>query len=85
VAVNNPPGFSLATGREAVVIPNGPPETLHAVVRRYEVDWVVLESNHPSQLDVIYTHPASLSWLRLADQIADPFGRPVYLLEVIQR
>ncbi len=85
VAVNNPPGFSLATGREAVVIPNGPPETLHAVVRRFQVDWVVLESNHPSQLDPLYTHPASLPWLRLADQIADPFGRPVYLLEVVRR
>lgn len=85
VAVNNPPGFSLATGREAVVIPSGPPETLRAVVGRYEVDWVVLESNHPAQLDVLYAHPSSLTWLRLADQIADPFGRPVYLLEVIQR
>lgn len=85
VAVNNPPGFSLATDREAVVIPNGPPETLHAVVRRYQVDWVVLESNHPAQLDLLYAHPGSVPWLRLADQIADPFGRPVYLLEVIQK
>ena len=84
VAVNNPPGFSLATGREAVVIPNGPPETLRQVARRYQVEWIVLESNHPSSLDALYASPESLPWLRLADTLLDPSGMPIYLFSVIQ-
>ncbi|MGH2621441.1 MAG: glycosyltransferase family 39 protein, partial [Anaerolineales bacterium] len=84
VAVNNPPGFSLATGREAVVIPNGPPETLRQVARRYQVDWIVLESNHPSELDGLYASPESLPWLRLAGTLTDPSGMPIYLFSVIQ-
>ncbi len=82
VAVNNPPGFSLASGREAVVIPNGPPETLRQVVRKYRVEWIVLESNHPAELDLLYANPEALPWLRLVVTIEDPFGKPVYLLEV---
>ena len=83
VAVNNPPGFSLATGREAVVIPNGPPETLRQVALRYQVKWIVLESNHPSGLDGLYSSPESLPWLRLAVTLMDPRGMPIYLFSVI--
>jgi hypothetical protein len=85
VAVNNPPGFSLVTGREAVVIPNGAPSTLEHVVERYAVGWVVLESNHPAGLDGLYGDPGSLAWLRLTGTLTDPTGNPVYLLQVVGR
>ena len=84
VAVNNPPGFSLASGLEAVVIPNGPPETLRQVALRYQVKWIVLESNHPSELDGLYSNPESLPWLRLAATLTDRSGMPIYLFSVIQ-
>lgn len=84
VAVNNPPGFSFATHREAVVIPNGPPETLQQVSSKFQVEWILLEANHPAGLDELYTNPESLGWLRLVDSYKDPAGQPVYLLQVIQ-
>ena len=82
--MNNPPGFNLATGGEAVVIPNGPPETLRQVARKYRVDWIVLESNHPRGLNSLYASPESQTWLRLAGTLTDPSGMPIYLFSVMQ-
>ncbi len=65
VAVNNPPGFYLATGRPAIVIPDGPPEELHRAVLKYEARWVVLEPNHPAGLDELYAGSRNPDWLRL--------------------
>ena len=82
VAVNNPPGFTLATGLRAVVIPDGPPETLQAVVRRYGVSWVVLEQDHPVGLEALYTRPEQAAWLELEEVLLDVRGRRVLLLRV---
>lgn len=80
VAVNNPPGLYLASGLPAVVIPDGGPEALEAVVKRYGVDWVVLEANHPVGLDGLYRRPGSLPWLVVEGRLEDGQGNPVYLL-----
>ncbi len=55
-AVNNPPGWYLATGRSAIVIPNGGVEALLAAARRYNVSYLILE---PSQenLKALYANP----------------------------
>lgn len=82
VAVNNPPGLNLATGLEAVVIPDGPPEALRQVVSKFNVDWILLEANHPSELNSLYSDPNSLAWLSLIDTFEDPSGQPVHLLQV---
>jgi hypothetical protein len=58
VAVNNPPGFYLATGLSSVVIPDGTPEALEQVILRYGVEWVILEANHPAGLRQLYQDPA---------------------------
>jgi 4-amino-4-deoxy-L-arabinose transferase-like glycosyltransferase len=65
VAVNNPPGFFLATGLNAVVIPNGSAETLQSVVDQYQVRWVVLDENHPEGLEDLYIGDLSPSWMTL--------------------
>ena len=82
VAINNPPGFYLATNIESVVIPNGPVETLLQVVERYSVDWVVLDANRPVDLATLYNAPETASWLELADTLQDSHGRDIYLLKV---
>jgi len=69
VAANNPPGLYLASGAPSVMIPNGPPEALQAVVEKYAVRWVVLDANRPDGLAVLYRAPDTLPWLMLARRI----------------
>lgn len=83
VAVNNPPGFWLASGRPAVVIPDGGPDTLEVVARTYGVRWIVLEYNHPAGLETLYRDPEAVSSLRIKGQSKDALGHPIYVFEVI--
>ena len=63
VLVNNPPGFIVATGRAAIVVPNGGQETLMEVVQRYEPKYVLLEPDHPQGLNSLYDDPGNLPGL----------------------
>jgi hypothetical protein len=83
VAVNNPPGFYLSTGLQAVVIPDGSPEALRRVVERYEVGWVILDSNRPAGLAELYETPGLLPWLTPAETLSLSRGGSVVLLEVV--
>jgi hypothetical protein len=54
VMVGNPPAFWYHTDRPAVVIPNGDVGTLIEAADRYDVRYVLLESNHPAPLADLY-------------------------------
>lgn len=54
VMVGNPPGFYYHTGVLAVVVPNGDVETVLEVCGRYEVSYLVLDSNCPVPLVALY-------------------------------
>jgi hypothetical protein len=82
VAVNNPPGFTLASGLPSVVVPNGPPEALRQVVDRYRVAWIVLDENRPAGLSGLYGDPASVGWLSLAETLLAPDGSRILLFRV---
>jgi hypothetical protein len=82
VAVNNPPGFYLATNLECVVIPNGTVETLRDVVERHQVGWVVLDVNHPAGLAMLFDDPTSVQWLVHQATLFDSEGREIFLLKV---
>lgn len=69
VAVNNPAGYWLATGRSAIVIPDGRPGVLLAAMQRYQAGWVILEADHPAGLSDLYTRPADRPGLRLVSSI----------------
>ncbi|MEE9217321.1 MAG: glycosyltransferase family 39 protein [Anaerolineales bacterium] len=84
VAVNNPPGFFAHSHRQAVVIPSGTVHALRSVVDTFEVQWVVLEANHPRGLDALYAEPNSVAWLTLVESIQDNGGQPVHILEVVR-
>jgi hypothetical protein len=59
VLINNPPGFYLASRRPAVVIPDGNLETLLQAAAHYQVDYLVLEQNHPRPLEPLYQAPGN--------------------------
>jgi hypothetical protein len=82
VAVNNPPGFYLATNLECVVIPDGTVETLRDVVERHQVGWVVLDVNHPAGLAMLFDDPTSVQWLVHQATLFDSEGREIFLLKV---
>lgn len=59
VMVNNPPGFWLASGRPAAVIPYGDEHTLISAALRYRARYVILETNNPRQLSDLYHNRVS--------------------------
>jgi hypothetical protein len=64
VMVNNPPGFYLASGRSAVVIPFGDEQMLKEAASRYGVRYLVLEVNNSGHLSRLYLSPASYPGFR---------------------
>ena len=57
VMVNNPPGYYAATGRAAVVIPDGDIEIMLDAARQFDVEFVILEKDHVKGLVDLYRHP----------------------------
>lgn len=82
VAVVNPPGYYAATGVSAVALPNGDTEGLRQVVERFDVDWVVLEADHPFGLGDLYADPTGVVWLGEPLAMNDPAGRKVLVIPV---
>jgi hypothetical protein len=78
VLVNNPPGYYLASGSEALVIPDGNLSTLLSVAKRYHAEYLVMEPNHVAGLDSLYQHPGSLPGLVYLERI----GENVYLYRI---
>jgi hypothetical protein len=71
VLVNNPPGYTLATGRAAIVIPNGELSTVRVVARRYHARYLLLELNHPQGLAQLYQHPRDAEGLVYLGDVGD--------------
>jgi len=72
VAVNNPPGYYVATGRPAIVIPDGGVNTLLAVARQFNVSYLLLEQNTVAGLRDLYDQPHTvkgLAFIRTVDHI----------------
>src|SRR3990170_2850099 len=82
-AVGDPPGFFLASGWLAVAIPHGTEQVLQQVVSAYDVEWIILEADHPADLDALYFSASERPWLTAPLRILDPAGRPVYLYRVV--
>ncbi len=65
VASNDPPSFYVASGHSGVFVPNGDPDSLLAVIRQFDVDYVLLDQNRPPGLSEIYSEKLKLPWLCL--------------------
>jgi hypothetical protein len=73
VLVNNPPGFTLAAHRPSLAVPDGSPNTLLAVARRFGACWVLLEPDHPDGLDGLYAEPGLAQDLPLITRLEDAY------------
>jgi len=56
--VNNPPGHFAATGRMAIVIPDGDVDMLVSAARRYHAGYLLLDENYPQGLAELFANPS---------------------------
>jgi hypothetical protein len=79
VMVANPPGFYLASGNQAVAVPNGNLATLMDVAKRYRAEYLVLEAvSTPAGLKPVYDHPSDQAGLRF---LGDVGGLHTYAIQ----
>jgi hypothetical protein len=71
IMINNPAGFSLVSGREALVIPYGDPEATLAAANKFDTEYLILEKNIVSGLHPLYLHPADFPEFSLIDKQED--------------
>lgn len=69
--INNPAGFSLATGREALVIPYGDPSATISAAQKYGAEYVLLEKNLVRGMFDLYLEPNEFSDFSLVTRYED--------------
>ena len=62
IMVNNPPGYYLATGRPAIVIPYGDTGAVLNAAKKFGAKYLMLEPN--TNFPEIYQDPMNTSWMR---------------------
>ena len=83
VMINNPPAYRYHGGGLSLVIPNEDIEVTLQAARRYQVDYLVLERNHPAPLSQIYTRTFTHPGLALTQTFTDAAGQVVYIFEIV--
>jgi len=83
VAVNNPPAYYYHTSQPAIVIPDGPVVDLLAAVDRFGAHYVLLDANHPADLEPLYRQHEISPRLQLLAQMKDGLDRPALLFKVL--
>lgn len=73
VMINNPAGLYAATGRSAIVIPDGTPETAWLAAQQYGASILILEADHVDGLDALYENPVDLPGLRYLSAVDDTY------------
>jgi hypothetical protein len=81
VAVNNPPGYYIATGMPALVLPHGGLEALASVVKDYQVSWVLIDGNNPGLAD-LYRGREQVGWLEREDTLSGEGWGPLVIFWV---
>jgi len=71
VMINNPAGFSLVSGRQSIVIPDGSPPTTLEAANRFNIRYVILEKNLVKGLMNLYSQPESVPQFSMLDQKED--------------
>jgi hypothetical protein len=63
VMINNPPGLYYAAGHWSVVIPDGDIEDVIKAADEFGAGYLILENNHPENLNEFYENPSSVGRL----------------------
>ena len=71
VLINNPPGLYSATGRSSIVIPAGGLEDLLSAGNKFGAYYLLLEENHPPELNDLYENPEKVDRLLYLGQVND--------------
>jgi len=79
VMVNNPPGYFVATGHSALVIPNGNEQTSLEVANRYGASFLILEKDHVNGLNDLYMHPGDRPGLKYLCSVGQ-----IYLFKILR-
>jgi hypothetical protein len=67
-----PPAFTAITGRPAIAIPDGGIPSLVAVIERYQAGYILIEENHPDELEDLFIDPVDtgdLKYLRTIEGV----------------
>jgi hypothetical protein len=82
VMIGNPPAYRYHGGGVSVVVPNEDIKTTLQAVRRYRVNYLILDANHPAPLAGLYDQPLTQPALSLVQTFTDQAHRPVYVFKV---
>jgi hypothetical protein len=84
VMIGNPPAYRYHGGGLSVVIPNEDIETTLQVANIYQVDYLILDHNHPLPLAGLYQNPTGQPALSLVQTFGRGSGREIYVFEIGQ-
>ncbi|MEW5960054.1 MAG: hypothetical protein AB1801_20215, partial [Chloroflexota bacterium] len=84
VMINNPPAYRYHGGGLSVAVPNEDLTVTLQAARRYSVDYLILEPNHPAPLDQVYAQPLAQPGLDLVKVFAAGSGHEVYVFKIIE-
>ena len=84
VMIGNPPAYRYHGGGLSVIIPNENLNTTLQAASEYQVDFLILDSNHPAPLTEVYDNPTAFPTLRLAQTFGEGEGGKIYVFEVIR-
>ncbi|MDM8520529.1 hypothetical protein QUF64_10810 [Anaerolineales bacterium HSG6] len=82
IMINNPPAYQYHGGGLSVIIPNETVTTTMQVMARYQVDYLVLDKNHPTPLAELYQPETDYPNLSLVKIFAEGSDNEIYLFEV---
>jgi hypothetical protein len=71
VMVNNPPGFYLVSGQEAVPVPDGDLDAAVSAADRYEIQYMILDKNYTRGLKGVYEKPQDYPGIQYLGSIQD--------------
>jgi hypothetical protein len=84
VMIGNPPAYRYHGGGLSVIVPNEDLTTTLQAARQFDVDYLILDHNHPAPLATIYDKPAEQVELFLAVTFGQQPGSEIYVFEIVR-
>lgn len=82
VMIGNPPAYRYHGGGLSVVVPNENIDIVLQAARQFEVEYLVLDYNHPAPLNPVYQQPQNQPNLTLVQTFTDDSNNPIYIFEI---